>query len=231
MFLLLPFLRAFDSKIILGFRRVPFLAYVVLSGEDRCPWNIVSSRLETKHWTIILCQEKLVKALGLRTVFYLLEIFIALRHKGGIFLRSLNAFPFKLFQNLYNSYDCYLRFDEARRRKRSPSYVDRSFLFQVIELFLVRTVSLVVTDRIDRIGRVRCERYKWGCINGGSGGTPSLRSTELPTTPTPPMPLLSSECPLYNTTNLQGHPTQRSVSWNQRRRRRITRALVTLYGL
>lgn len=78
----------------------------------------------------------------------------------------------------------------------------------VIELFLVRTVSLVVTDRIDKVGQINSEKYKWGCISGGSGGTPSLRSIEIPT-PTPPTSLLSSECPLYNTTNLQGHPTQR----------------------
>ncbi|XP_014609590.1 PREDICTED: uncharacterized protein LOC106789681 isoform X1 [Polistes canadensis] len=81
----------------------------------------------------------------------------------------------------------------------------------VIELFLVRTVSLVVTDRIDKVGQINSEKYKWGCISGGSGGTPSLRSLEIPT-PTPPTSLLSSECPLYNTTNLQGHPTQRSKS-------------------
>ncbi|KAK2577792.1 hypothetical protein KPH14_011999 [Odynerus spinipes] len=81
----------------------------------------------------------------------------------------------------------------------------------VIELFLVRTVSLVITDRVDKLSQANNKKYKWGCTSGGSGGIPSLRSIEVPT-PTPPTPLLSSECPFYNTTNLQGHTTQRSKS-------------------
>jgi len=83
----------------------------------------------------------------------------------------------------------------------------------VIELFLVRSVSLVISDRIDKTGQTNSERHKWGYANTGSGGARSFRSIEAPTpTPTPPTPLLSSECPSSNSTNIRGQTTQRSVS-------------------
>lgn len=82
-----------------------------------------------------------------------------------------------------------------------------------IELFLVRNVSLVVSDRVDKAGYVNSEKHKWGCISGGSGGPPSLRSIETSNPmPTPPTPFCSSECPLSNSTNLRGQTGQRSKS-------------------
>ncbi|XP_014482399.1 PREDICTED: uncharacterized protein LOC106748423 isoform X2 [Dinoponera quadriceps] len=80
-----------------------------------------------------------------------------------------------------------------------------------IEVFLVRSVSLVVSDRVDKAGYTNSERHKWICASGGSGGPRSLRSVEV-TTPTPPTPLLSSECPSSNSANLRGQTTQRSKS-------------------
>jgi len=77
-------------------------------------------------------------------------------------------------------------------------------------LFLVRGVNLVASDRVDKAGHTNFERPRWACISGGSGGLRSLRSIEIPT-PTPPTPLLSSECPSSNST-LRGQTTQRSVS-------------------
>ncbi|CAL7941649.1 unnamed protein product [Xylocopa violacea] len=83
----------------------------------------------------------------------------------------------------------------------------------VIELFLVRNVNLVISDRVDKTGYVNFEKHKWGCASGGSGGPPSLRSLETPTpVPTPPTPFFSPEYPLTNTTNLRGQTTQRSKS-------------------
>lgn len=83
--------------------------------------------------------------------------------------------------------------------------------FQAIEVFLVRSVSIVVSDRVDETGNANLGRHRW--TSGGSGGPRSLRSIEVPTpTPTPPTPLLSSECPLSNSTNLRGPIAQRSVS-------------------
>ncbi|XP_032689021.1 uncharacterized protein LOC116852604 isoform X2 [Odontomachus brunneus] len=82
-----------------------------------------------------------------------------------------------------------------------------------IELFLVRSVSLVVSDRVDKAGYTNSDRHKWVCASGGSGGPRSLRSVEVTTpTPTPPTPLLSSECPSSNSANLRGQTTQRSKS-------------------
>ncbi|XP_072745250.1 uncharacterized protein [Anoplolepis gracilipes] len=82
-----------------------------------------------------------------------------------------------------------------------------------IELFLVRSVSLVISDRVDKTGHTNSEKHRWICASGGSGGSRSLRSIEVPTpTPTPPTPLLSSECPSSNFTNLRGPTTQRSKS-------------------
>ncbi|KAL6264704.1 hypothetical protein P5V15_004803 [Pogonomyrmex californicus] len=82
-----------------------------------------------------------------------------------------------------------------------------------IEVFLVRSVNLVITDRVDKTSYTNAERLRWACISGGSGGPRSLRSIEVPTpTPTPPTPLLSSECPSSNSTNLRGQTTQRSKS-------------------
>ncbi|XP_012286367.1 uncharacterized protein LOC105702957 isoform X2 [Orussus abietinus] len=84
-----------------------------------------------------------------------------------------------------------------------------------IEVFLVRGITLVVSDRADKVGQTASsDRYKWGCTGVGSGGPPSLRSTEAPTpTPTPPTtPYPSVECPLSNSTNLRGQTAQRSKS-------------------
>jgi len=77
-------------------------------------------------------------------------------------------------------------------------------------LFLVRSVNLVASDRIDKAGHTNFERHRWAYVSGGSGGPRSLRSIEIPT-PTPPTPLLSPECPSSNST-LRGQTTQRSVS-------------------
>lgn len=78
-------------------------------------------------------------------------------------------------------------------------------------MFLVRSVNLVVSDKVDKAGHTNLERYRWAYgISGGSGGPRSLRSVEV-LTPTPPTPLLSSECPSSNST-LRGQTTQRSVS-------------------
>lgn len=97
-------------------------------------------------------------------------------------------------------------------------------VLQAIELFLVKNVSLVVTDRSDRPGQAAAaaansndSRRRWGyAASGGSGGPPSLRSIEVPTpTPTPPTPYRSVEGPLSNSTNQRGgQPAQRSVSLN-----------------
>lgn len=78
-------------------------------------------------------------------------------------------------------------------------------------MFLVRSVNLVASDRVDKAGHTNFEIHRWACgVSGGSGGPRSLRSVEVPT-PTPPTPLLSSECPSSNST-LRGQTTQRSVS-------------------
>lgn len=71
----------------------------------------------------------------------------------------------------------------------------------------------MISDRVDKTGYINFEKHKWGCASGGSGGPPSLRSLGTPTPiPTPPTPFFSPECPLYNTTNIRGQTTQRSVS-------------------
>ncbi|XP_011174238.1 uncharacterized protein LOC105206430 isoform X1 [Solenopsis invicta] len=80
----------------------------------------------------------------------------------------------------------------------------------VVELFLVRSVNLVASDRIDKAGHTNLEKHRWAYVSGGSGGPRSLKSIEVPT-PTPPTPLLSSECPSSNST-LRGQTTQRSKS-------------------
>lgn len=83
----------------------------------------------------------------------------------------------------------------------------------MIELFLVRSVYLVVSDRVDKSGYVNFEKHKWGCASGGSGGPPSLRSLETATpVQTPPTPYFSPDYPLSNSTSLRGQTTQRSVS-------------------
>lgn len=87
------------------------------------------------------------------------------------------------------------------------------FWLQAVEVFLVRSVSIVVSDRVDETGNANLGRHRWTSATAGSGGPRSLRSIEVPTpTPTPPTPLLSSECPLSNSTNLRGPTAQRSVS-------------------
>ncbi|XP_046606051.1 uncharacterized protein LOC124298292 isoform X1 [Neodiprion virginianus] len=74
-----------------------------------------------------------------------------------------------------------------------------------IELFFGRSVTLVVSDRVDKSGQTSGDKVKWGWVSGGSGGLPSLRSVELPTpTPTPPTPSPAAESPLANSTNLRG---------------------------
>ncbi|XP_033343019.2 uncharacterized protein LOC117230061 isoform X1 [Megalopta genalis] len=83
----------------------------------------------------------------------------------------------------------------------------------VIELFLVQNVTLVVSDRVNKSGDIKFEKYKWGCASGGSGGPPSLRSVETPTpVPTPQTPYFSPDCSLSNSTSLRGQTTQRSKS-------------------
>ncbi|KAJ8675476.1 hypothetical protein QAD02_011262 [Eretmocerus hayati] len=84
----------------------------------------------------------------------------------------------------------------------------------VIELFLVKGVSLIVTDKPNKPSQANTsDRSKWGYASGGSGGPPSLRSVEVPTpTPTPPTPYRSVEGPLSNSTNQRGPTTQRSKS-------------------
>lgn len=71
----------------------------------------------------------------------------------------------------------------------------------------------MISDRVDKTGYVNLEKHKWGCVSGGSGGPPSLRSLETPTPmPTSSTPFFSPEYPLSNTTNLRGQTTQRSKS-------------------
>ncbi|XP_043252771.1 uncharacterized protein LOC122397581 isoform X1 [Colletes gigas] len=83
----------------------------------------------------------------------------------------------------------------------------------VIELFLVRSVNLVVSDKVDKTGCVNFGKHKWGSISGGSGGPPSLRSVETPTPmTTPPTSYFSPDCPLSNSIVRRGQTTQRSKS-------------------
>ncbi|XP_076167830.1 uncharacterized protein LOC143146953 isoform X2 [Ptiloglossa arizonensis] len=83
----------------------------------------------------------------------------------------------------------------------------------VIELFLIRSVNLVISDRVDKTGCVNFGKHKWGCVSGGSGGPPSLRSLETPTPmTTPPTLYFSPDCPLSNSVTLRGQTTQRSKS-------------------
>ncbi|XP_053997623.1 uncharacterized protein LOC128886609 isoform X1 [Hylaeus anthracinus] len=82
-----------------------------------------------------------------------------------------------------------------------------------IELFLVRSVNLVVSDRVDKTGSINFGKHKWGSVSGGSGGPPSLRSLETPTPmTTPSTPYFSPDCPLSNSIALRGQTTQRSKS-------------------
>ncbi|KZC14422.1 PREDICTED: uncharacterized protein LOC107192625 [Dufourea novaeangliae] len=83
----------------------------------------------------------------------------------------------------------------------------------VIELFLVRSVNLVVSDRVNKSGYINLEKHKWGCASGGSGGPPSLRSLETPTPmPTPQTPYFSPDSTLSSSIALRGQTTQRSKS-------------------
>lgn len=87
------------------------------------------------------------------------------------------------------------------------------YLLQKIEVFLVRNVDIVISDRVDKTGQTNSDKRKWGYASGGSGGPPSLRSIEAPTpTPTPPTPYLNADGPLSNSTNLRVQTTQRTVS-------------------
>lgn len=84
-------------------------------------------------------------------------------------------------------------------------------MLQVIELFLVKNVTVVVTDRTDKPRQATSS--KWGYNSGGSGGPPSLKSIDVQTpTPTPPTPYRSVEGPLSNSTNQRGPTAQRPVS-------------------
>ncbi|XP_014208744.1 myb-like protein X isoform X2 [Copidosoma floridanum] len=103
--------------------------------------------------------------------------------------------------------------------------------FRLIELFLVKSVTLVVTDRNDKSTKSSCSpgttastpttpasvtastlRSRWADTSGGSGGPPSLMSLEAPTPTTPTTPYRSVEGPLSNSTNQRGSATQRSKS-------------------
>ncbi|XP_029676227.1 uncharacterized protein LOC115243407 isoform X2 [Formica exsecta] len=105
---------------------------------------------------------------------------------------------------------------QQQQHRQQPSRENKSNprrTSYAIELFLVRSVSLVISDRVDKTDHTNSEKHRWICASGGSGGPRSLRSIEVPTpTPTPPTPLLSSECPSSNLTNLRGQTTQRSKS-------------------
>ncbi|KAK0087146.1 hypothetical protein PV325_001659 [Microctonus aethiopoides] len=82
-----------------------------------------------------------------------------------------------------------------------------------VELFLDQSVTLIVSDRVDKFEQANSEKQKWGYTSGGSVGPPSLRSIEVPTsTWTPPTPSLNGECPLSNSTNTRGQPAQRTRS-------------------
>ncbi|XP_033208039.1 titin homolog [Belonocnema kinseyi] len=82
-----------------------------------------------------------------------------------------------------------------------------------VEVFLVRNVHIVISDRVDKSGQANSDKRKWAYASGGSGGPPSLRSIEVPTpTPTPPTPYFNADGPLSNSTNLRGQPTQRTKS-------------------
>lgn len=84
-------------------------------------------------------------------------------------------------------------------------------LFQIVEVFLGKSVTLVVSDRVEQ--SLNCDKQKWAYTSGGSGGPPSLRSIE-PQTPTrtPTTSSLNGECPLSNSTNTRGQTGQRTVS-------------------
>ncbi|XP_043268256.1 uncharacterized protein chif [Venturia canescens] len=82
----------------------------------------------------------------------------------------------------------------------------------VIELFLVKSVTLVVSDRADKFGQNSCDKKKWGYGSGESGGPPSLRSIEVRTPiSTPPTPY-GGEYPLSNSTNIRSQTAHRSKS-------------------
>lgn len=85
-------------------------------------------------------------------------------------------------------------------------------MLQSVELFLDQSVTLIVSDRVDKFEQANSEKQKWGYTSGGSVGPPSLRSIEVPTsTWTPPTPSLNGECPLSNSTNTRGQTAQRTV--------------------
>ncbi|XP_044006097.1 putative histone-lysine N-methyltransferase 1 [Aphidius gifuensis] len=83
----------------------------------------------------------------------------------------------------------------------------------IVEVFLVKSVTLVVSDRVDNKTEQQTDKRKWAYTSGGSGGPPSLRSIE-PQTPTrtPTTPSLDGECPLSNSTNTRGQTGQRTKS-------------------
>ena len=85
---------------------------------------------------------------------------------------------------------------------------------QKIEVYLIKTVNIVVSDKVDKTGQRNCDRLKWECPSGGSGGLPSLKSIEVPTplVQTPPTPYIGNEGPLSNSTNIRGPTPQRHVS-------------------
>lgn len=84
-------------------------------------------------------------------------------------------------------------------------------LFQSTELFLIKSVTLVVSDRAEKFGQKSSDKGKWGYGSGTSGGPPSLNSVEVPTPiATPPTPF-SAEYPLSNSTNIRGQAAQRTV--------------------
>ncbi|XP_063975766.1 uncharacterized protein LOC135161788 isoform X2 [Diachasmimorpha longicaudata] len=82
-----------------------------------------------------------------------------------------------------------------------------------VELFLVKSVTLVVSDSAGKSEQPHCDKRKWDYASGGSGGPPSLRSIEIKTpTLTPPTPSLNGECPLSNSTNTRGQTAHRTKS-------------------
>ena len=83
----------------------------------------------------------------------------------------------------------------------------------------MKTVNLVISDRAEnKSGQtVVGDKRQWGLGSVESGGPPSLKSIEVPTTTsTPPTPYRSVEGPLSNysthSTNYRNQTIQRNVS-------------------